>query len=531
MIFQNENNSGQSLVEVLVAVAIGAVLIIAAAGVIALALRSNAQATKLQTGAALAKELLENVRVWAEGDWHNILNVATTSANHYYLNSSSSPFTSLSGDQSVSISSTTYTRYFYVSDVYREVNSDIIIDGVESESPSLKYDPSTKKVTIAYSWPRGATNTISQYVTRSRNNVFIQTDWSGGPGQNGPATTTNTLFSTSTNIAYDLTAGSISLDLSFTGALTFWNNTTPLPIPMVVAADIYNGYIYAISAGATDECGLGTSTVIYGQADSNGAVSSWSATTPLPNALAGEAFVVYNGYAYVIAGAATTSTVRYASINGNGTLGSWTNTTPLPNTLYDHSSVAYNGYMYVLGGRGWGSPSTEDTSTVLFAQINGNGTLGSWTPVTALPGRDSWLAAVAYNGYLYQVGGYYNSNPSGIVQYAPINGDGTIGSWSRTTDVPAAVEKHALAINNGYLYIVGGTDNAHTFPSTSTVRYAKINSNGTLGSWTEATALPSNVQTTGAVFYNNYLFSVGGNVGDVITQCVGTSTVVSARAQ
>ncbi len=212
MKFQNKK-SGQFLIEVLIAAAIGAILITAAAGVIVPALRINTQTNRAQAGAALGKELLENVRVWAESDWHNVSNLATSSANHYYLNTSNSPFLVISGDQQISVSTTTYTRYFYVNEVYRNL-SDALVTSTGPEGASVKYDPSTKKITVAYSWPRSATATIAQYITRNRNNIFIQTDWFGGPGQEGPATNPNNKFSTSTtNINYASTTGSIFLNL------------------------------------------------------------------------------------------------------------------------------------------------------------------------------------------------------------------------------------------------------------------------------------------------------------------------------
>lgn len=210
--FFKQNNSGQSLVEVLIAVAVGAILITAAAGAIVPALRINTQTNRAQTGTALAKELLENVRVWAEGDWHNVSNLATSSAFHYYLITSSSPFSASDGEQSISVATTTFTRYFYIDDVYRNA-SDVLITSMGPEGASAKFDPSTKRVTVAYSWPQNATHTISEYITRNRNNVYIQTNWSGGPGQSGPATSTNKKFWASSDIDYTSTAGSLLLNL------------------------------------------------------------------------------------------------------------------------------------------------------------------------------------------------------------------------------------------------------------------------------------------------------------------------------
>lgn len=196
------------MVEILVAVAISALLITAAATAIAPSLKVNTQAYKVQIGTALAKELLENVRVWAEGDWHNIFNLATSSLNHYYLNTSSSPFIAVSGNESVTLATTTYARYFYVDDAYRDAGDLIVASGGS-------YDPSTKKVSVDYSWSDTTTSTITEYITRNRSNIFWQTDWSGGPGQDGPVTSTNTnnKFSSSAQINYSSTTGSIVIQL------------------------------------------------------------------------------------------------------------------------------------------------------------------------------------------------------------------------------------------------------------------------------------------------------------------------------
>ena len=94
---------GQSLVEILVATAVGAIMILAAITVIAPALRSNTDVARTQAAAALAKELLDNVRVWAEADWHNLGFLATSSANGYFLVNRVSPFVSATGTETMAI--------------------------------------------------------------------------------------------------------------------------------------------------------------------------------------------------------------------------------------------------------------------------------------------------------------------------------------------------------------------------------------------------------------------------------------------
>ncbi|GIW65271.1 MAG: hypothetical protein KatS3mg093_250 [Candidatus Parcubacteria bacterium] len=162
-IFQNQ---GQSLVEVLVALSVGIIFVLGTMVAVQMSLKSGKDSEKIQVSASLARELMDNVKIFSESDWHNISNLATTSANHYYLNTSSIPFTAVSGEENITISTTTYTRYFYVDDVYR--------DGTGKISSSGTFDPSTKKITIVYKWLGGSDRYLVTYLTRSKNVIFNQ---------------------------------------------------------------------------------------------------------------------------------------------------------------------------------------------------------------------------------------------------------------------------------------------------------------------------------------------------------------------
>jgi type II secretory pathway pseudopilin PulG len=426
-----EKNNGQSLVEVLIAVAIGAILITGGVMLIVPALQSNSQATKVQAASLLGKQLLDNVRVWSEGNWNNVLALSTGTSYAYYMNTSISPFTVATGTESIVVvtstvstssltsglvgywpfdegtgtvaydysgnnvvlnltnsplitwqsgkigasainyaasvptnctsgpgvqspsvpsiiqnlpsgnfsvsfwaqnpsshimfhlltnmtvsgnfqgiyftagtvaiannsgvntgfsfsvpgttgwhlftyvfnlssssqtmyedgvsegsgslsgsygtvsqinvgdyatscsdaaagstfddvrvynralstteisqlyalgqSNVTYTRYFYLSDVYRDGSGNIVTSGGT-------YDPSTKQITVVYSWPNGPVNTMTTYIVRGRNNVVSQNGWSGGPGVTTPETSTNNQFASSTNVDYQTSTGAI----------------------------------------------------------------------------------------------------------------------------------------------------------------------------------------------------------------------------------------------------------------------------------------------------------------------------------
>ena len=110
---------GQSLIDILVGIAIGAIFIFAAAMAISQALRTGSQAAQTQAASWLAQGLLSNAQTWSGGDWHNVLALATGTAYQYFLITSSSPYVATSGIETVSVGTTTYWRYFYLTDVER----------------------------------------------------------------------------------------------------------------------------------------------------------------------------------------------------------------------------------------------------------------------------------------------------------------------------------------------------------------------------------------------------------------------------
>jgi len=185
------------MVEVLIGIGIAAILIIAAAGVIAPALQGSKSVTQIQAKNQAANELLSNVKSWAAAGWTNVTNAATGSTHLYYLVTSASPFTATSGNETVTVGNFSFTRYFYLSDVYRDSSGN-----VTTTISGNKYDPSTKQITVGVNAASSTitTTTYTYYLTRNGNNVFSQTDWSGGSGQNNPVTVVGNTFASSLNV-------------------------------------------------------------------------------------------------------------------------------------------------------------------------------------------------------------------------------------------------------------------------------------------------------------------------------------------
>jgi type II secretory pathway pseudopilin PulG len=205
---QNLNKiRGQALIEVVVAMVIGAIMIGTASGALFVILRSKQLAQNNQIASSLASALSDNLSSVAEANWHNIYDLNKGSANKYHVATSTGQLTVQSGEEQIAENNVIFTNYFYIENVQRDSAGNIVASGGTD-------DPSTQKAVITSSWIIGGsasvvTNTL--YFTRWPNRIFQQTDWSGGPGQEGPVTLINNKFSTSEYIDFNSAPGSLTL--------------------------------------------------------------------------------------------------------------------------------------------------------------------------------------------------------------------------------------------------------------------------------------------------------------------------------
>ncbi|OGX16589.1 MAG: hypothetical protein A2166_01560, partial [Omnitrophica WOR_2 bacterium RBG_13_41_10] len=302
---------------------------------------------------------------------------------------------------------------------------------------------------------------------------------------------------------------------SVDGSLGAWWTTTSFAAARYSHNSVaYNGYLYVM--GGTDKDGFFMSNIQYASISSvDGSLGAWWTTTSLTTARTQLDSVAYNGYLYVTGGYDGTDTltsVEYAPVNADGSIGSWVTS---PNSFTTprsaHSSVAYNGYLYVIGGdTSYEASPTSETSSVEYASISSDGSIGTWTTTTTLSGLRAYYASVAYNGYLYVMGGWDGSSYLSSVQCAPINSNGSLGSWQAATFLTTARGLHSSVAYNGYLYVIGGSG-AFVI---STVQYASINDiQGALGSWAIISSFPTIRSLHSSVAYNGYLYVIGGYAG------------------
>lgn len=179
----------------------------------------------------------------------------------------------------------------------------------------------------------------------------------------------------------------------------------------------------------------------------------------------------------------------------------------------------------------------------------GNGTCSGWCTSTAykLPAPRSNLSLVAYNGFLYAIGGEDPScttaNGTGdgglckTVYVAKIGANGEPRLWHptdtnqnnwtywyRAGDLTNPRSISAAVASNNHMYLLGGkTSSGGVVSVTNTVQIADIIPTGALSSWTTSSAnLPTSSYGHGAEIYNSRLYLIGGSsaVGSAPTNSV-----------
>lgn len=182
-----------------------------------------------------------------------------------------------------------------------------------------------------------------------------------------------------------------------------------------------------------------------------------------------------------------------------------------------------------------GTPAPSNV--VSWAQFNSaNGSIDSPNPGTGvctgwcsnsvynLPVALRGLSLVAYNGFLYAIGGSNSSGtPQTSVYIAKLgaNGEpqlwhpngGTPAYWYSDTALSNARSYFGAVAYNNKIYILGGLTTSSTLLSTNTVQTADINPTGTLSTWTTTgtTALTSARYGLSAQVYNGTIYVIGGS--------------------
>ena len=188
----------------------------------------------------------------------------------------------------------------------------------------------------------------------------------------------------------------------------------------------------------------------------------------------------------------------------------WVQTTSLPDGYSAAALVYASGFLYHTGGSSESSGFYDGTN-VFYGQVNTNGTIGTWNNGTPLPEITLYHASVAANGFVYVIGGYHYNDAAGIyissnVYYAKINLDGSLGSWQTANPMPDTLDDQSASVWNNRIYVIGGQDYNSVL---NTVYSATIQTNGSLSAWTTQAPLPEALFTQ-AEAANGFIYVVGG---------------------
>ncbi len=179
---------GQSIGELLIAIAVAGILVTGATITITTSLRSGIAQQGTRNAVLFGQELLDQASAVALGDWHEVDSASPCIPNEHYVDASGSTLDIVCGREgtlnpALLVNGLQYVRYFSVNDVWRKTNigGDIVAQTATTcvTSNDCK-DPSTKKITVSVTWtPNGPTTPLQfeRYITRGRTSVLRDSDW------------------------------------------------------------------------------------------------------------------------------------------------------------------------------------------------------------------------------------------------------------------------------------------------------------------------------------------------------------------
>lgn len=294
--------------------------------------------------------------------------------------------------------------------------------------------------------------------------------------------------------------------------ITGWTTYTNLPAPMYTLKSIVTKNRVHLLGGYI---GSGYASTVYtAPINADGTLGAWVASGNLPGILGHSSIVVTKNRIHLLGGWVT-NVVYTASINNDGTLGAWTTGISLPIAARDASVIVTNNRVYFLGG----GNTTDTFSTIYSAFINSDGTLGTWVASGNLPINLAGSQVVITKNRAYLCGGWNAAGALSSVYTAPINSDGTLGGWTTSLSLPGQLAQSQAIVTKDRVYLLGGWNGTY---SVSNVYTAPINQDGTLGTWSIGTPIPGALGASSTVITKNHVYLIGGYTTEAV------STVYSA---
>ncbi len=216
--------TGQILSELLIALAIGVVLALVGAQLVAVSLNATRTSQGRSEASGLVQEGIEALRAIAYGNdslsqgWNRIYQPpagsGATSTSKGFLNPYHPAIVSeqwqlASGEEIVILSGISYTRKVFIENVCRsDATKDIA--GTAPCAAGTSDDPSTQKITVIVSRNGEPDAALSEFFSRYGNEASPQTAWTGSQNCN-PVGATSSPTSYCSQTCIDRTGGSLQL--------------------------------------------------------------------------------------------------------------------------------------------------------------------------------------------------------------------------------------------------------------------------------------------------------------------------------
>jgi hypothetical protein len=219
----------------------------------------------------------------------------------------------------------------------------------------------------------------------------------------------------------------------------------------------------------------------------------------------------------------------------------WTETAPIPETSQGHKAVFLSGddvgtgnVIFLVGGA---DGNLNARTGVWQATVDAAGEVLPWSDVSQLPEPRSFhglALATPYNafidttsaGFLYVLGGLGSAgSPVSTVWRAPIGLERSVGGWAIETSLPAPMHSMGVAVYRSWLFVVGGATSGNQ--AVATVYRARIQPDGTLGSWESQASLPAPCAYGTLLQFADALYMVGGDGGATLPGSAGITATQS----
>lgn len=292
-----------------------------------------------------------------------------------------------------------------------------------------------------------------------------------------------------------------------------WLTGTSLPVGLsgaMVAVTI--GRVFLLGGSVPGSKGVDKSDAIYtATIATDGTIGAWTSAGSLPYPLTGGQVVYTKDHLYLIGGTDDVgdlrSSVYFATVAQDGTIGSWTAGASLPGTRSDFQAVVTLGKIHLVGGQG-----SDGGGAVYTGSVSADGTISSWGtgPSLSLGGNALLNAsAVLVDDSLVLLGGFLGATPTSSVWVSTVDpADGTLGAWSSGASLPTAIMSSACVATEGRVFLFGGDAGSG---SVVTVYSAPVDSSGNIGTWATATSsLAVGVSSAACFVTSSKVYVVGG---------------------